>query len=68
MGTGTVKWFNDARGSASSPPTPAARICLRTSQRSKARATRACRENQKVSFDTTTGPKGDQASNIESLD
>jgi cold shock CspA family protein len=29
---------------------------------------KSLRENQKVSFDVTTGPKGDQASNIKSLD
>ena len=29
---------------------------------------RSLKENQKVSFDVTTGPKGEQASNIRALD
>jgi len=29
---------------------------------------KSLRENQKVSFDVTTGPKGDQATNIKPLD
>jgi cold shock CspA family protein len=43
----------------------AARICSRTSPRSRENGFKSLQENQKVTYDKTTGPKGDQASNIQ---
>jgi cold shock protein len=49
-------------------PATGSRPSLRIFQQLKREAHKSLRDNQKVSFDATTGPKGDQASNIKSLD
>jgi len=68
MSTGTVKWFNDAKGFGFITPDSGGKGLLAHYSATEGEGHKSLRENQKVSFDTTTGPKGDQASNIKSLD
>ena len=64
MATGTVKWFNDSKGLVLLLRM-AVKIYLRTS-RQLICLIKTLKEGQKVSFDVTQGPKGKQASNIQS--
>jgi cold shock protein len=68
MGTGTVKWFNDAKGFGFITPDSGGKDLFAHFSAIEGEGHKSLRENQKVSFDMTTGPKGDQASNIKSLD
>jgi len=68
MGTGTVKWFNDAKGFGFITPNSGGKDLFAHFSAIQGDGHRSLQENQKVSFDTTTGPKGDQASNIKLLD
>src|SRR4029450_9748084 len=67
MGTGTVKWFNDAKGFGFITPAAGGKDLFAHFSAIEGDGHKSLRENQKVSFDTTTGPKGLQASNIKSL-
>jgi len=68
MATGTVKWFNDAKGFGFITPDSGSdgdlfahfSAIMGTGFKSLA-------ENQKVTFDVTNGPKGKQASNIQTV-
>ena len=68
MGTGTVKWFNDAKGFGFITPDSGGKDLFAHFSAIQGDGHKSLQENQKVSFDVTTGPKGDQASNIKSLD
>ena len=61
--TGTVKWFNDAKGfgfiEQESGPDVFAHFCAITGDGHKSLV-----EGQKVEFTVTQGPKGPQAENI----
>ena len=65
--TGTVKWFNDAKGFGFITPEsgPDLFVHFRSIQGS---GFKTLAEGQRVSFDVTTGPKGLQASNIRAAD
>jgi CspA family cold shock protein len=54
MATGIVKWFNDAKGFGFIKPDDGEEELFKT-----------LKENQKVTFDITQGPKGKQATNIQ---
>ena len=62
--TGTVKWFNDAKGFGFITPEsgPDLFVHFRAIQGS---GFKSLQEGQKVSFEVTQGPKGKQASNIQ---
>ncbi len=60
---GTVKWFNEVRGMASSPRSLAL-TCSSTSARSKGRGFKSLTEGQKVSFEAIQGQKGMQADKV----
>ena len=66
MATGTVKWFNDAKGygfiSQEEGPDVFVHHTAIIGTGFKTLA-----ENQKVEFDVTQGPKGPQASNVKAL-
>jgi len=65
METGTVKWFNDAKGFGFITPDNGGEDLFAHFSAINASGFKALQENQKVSFEVTTGPKGKQASNIQ---
>ena len=68
MSNGTVKWFNDAKGYGFITPADGGKDLFAHFSAVQGSGFKSLRENQKVSFDVTTGPKGDQATNIRPLD
>ncbi len=64
MATGTVKWFNDAKGFGFITPDGGGKDLFAHFSAIQGTGFKSLREGQKVSFDVTTGPKGDQATNI----
>jgi CspA family cold shock protein len=68
MATGTVKWFNDAKGFGFVTPADGGRDVFAHFSAIQGKGFRTLKEGQSVSFDVTNGPKGEQASNIRALD
>jgi CspA family cold shock protein len=68
MATGTVKWFNDAKGFGFITPDGGGKDLFAHFSAIQGSGFKTLKENQKVSFDVTTGPKGDQATNIKTMD
>ncbi len=64
MATGTVKWFNDAKGFGFVTPDDQSADLFAHFSAIQGNGFKSLRENQRVTFDVTTGPKGLQASNI----
>jgi CspA family cold shock protein len=67
MATGTVKWFNDAKGFGFITPDGGGEDLFAHFSEVKADGFKSLQENQKVSFEVKQGPKGKQASNIQPL-
>ncbi|MDQ3730549.1 MAG: cold-shock protein [Pseudomonadota bacterium] len=67
MATGTVKWFNESKGYGFITPDGGGEDLFAHFSAIKATGFKTLTENQKVSFEVTTGPKGKQASNIEPI-
>ncbi|MDW8467791.1 MAG: cold-shock protein [Burkholderiales bacterium] len=67
MATGTVKWFNDAKGYGFITPDGGGKDLFAHFSAIQARGFRSLKENQRVSYDVATGPKGEQAINIRPL-
>ena len=65
MSTGTVKWFNDSKGFGFITPDGGGKDLFAHFSAIQGSGSKTLKENQKVSFDVTTGPKGDQAVNIK---
>lgn len=65
METGTVKWFNDAKGFGFITPDNGGEDLFAHFSAINANGFKSLQENQKVSFEVTTGPKGKQAANIQ---
>lgn len=66
METGTVKWFNDAKGFGfiqreSGPDVFVHHTAIQSD------GFRSLAEGQKVQFEVTQGPKGDQAANVRPI-
>lgn len=66
MATGTVKWFNDAKGYGFITPESGADVFVHHSS-IQGEGFKTLAEGQKVQFEITKGPKGDQASNVVKL-
>jgi CspA family cold shock protein len=68
MPTGTVKWFNDAKGFGFITPSDGGKDLFAHFSAIQEQGFKTLKEGQRVSFDVTTGPKGQQASNIRSAE
>jgi len=68
MATGTVKWFNDSKGFGFRSPGAGGEDLFAHFSAIQGQGFKTLKEGQKVSFDVTTGPKGQQASNIRAAD
>jgi CspA family cold shock protein len=68
MATGTVKWFNDAKGFGFVTPEDGGKDLFAHFSAIQETGFKTLKEGQRVSFDVTTGPKGLQATNIRSAD
>jgi cold shock protein len=64
MTAGTVKWFNDAKGFGFITPDNGGKDVFAHFSAIQDSGFKTLHEAQRVTFDVTTGPKGEQASNI----
>ncbi len=62
--TGIVKWFNDAKGFGFITPDNGGADLFAHFQDIQSTGFKSLSENQRVSFERGTGPKGEKASNI----
>lgn len=68
MATGTVKWFNDAKGYGFIKPDDGGEDLFAHFSQIQGNGFKSLSENQRVSFDVTVGSKGKtQASNIQAI-
>lgn len=66
--TGTVKWFNDAKGFGFITPADGGEDVFAHFSAIQGGGFKSLAENDKVSFDIVSGPKGKQAANIQRID
>ncbi|MES1974293.1 MAG: cold-shock protein [Pseudomonadota bacterium] len=68
MATGTVKWFNDAKGFGFLTPDEGGEDLFVHFSAIDMPGFKTLAEGQRVSFEVIEGPKGKQASNIHAAD
>ena len=66
MATGTVKWFNDSKGFGFITPNDSSEDLFVHFSAISMSGFKTLKEGQQVTFEVTQGPKGKQASNIQS--
>lgn len=64
MATGIVKWFNDAKGYGFITPDDGSEDLFAHFSEIQSNGFRSLQENQKVTYDVKSSPKGKQAANI----
>jgi CspA family cold shock protein len=67
MATGIVKWFNDSKGFGFITPDEGGDDLFAHFSAIVDTGYKSLKENDRVSFDVTEGPKGKQASNIQKV-
>jgi CspA family cold shock protein len=68
MATGTVKWFNDDKGFGFiTQDDGGPDVFVHFSAITGGKGRRTLAEGQKVNYDTTEGPKGLQAANVQRI-
>jgi CspA family cold shock protein len=67
MATGTVKWFNDAKGFGFISPDDGGADLFAHFSAINMSGFKSLKEGQKISFDVVQGMKGKQAANIQSM-
>ncbi len=65
--TGTVKWFNDAKGFGFITPDGGGADVFAHFQDIQSEGFKSLKENQRVSFEKGSGPKGEKAINIKAI-
>ena len=65
MALGTVKWFNDGKGFGFISPDEGGEELFAHFSAIQMAGFKTLKENQRVSFEVTQGPKGKQATNIQ---
>lgn len=68
MVTGSVKWFNDAKGFGFITPDNGGEDLFAHFSAIQSAGFKTLKENQRVSFEVATGPKGKQAANIQIIE
>lgn len=67
MATGTVKWFNDAKGFGFITPDEGGDDLFAHFSEIQSSGFKSLQEGQKVSFEVKMGPKGKQAATIKPM-
>lgn len=67
MATGTVKWFNDAKGFGFITPSDGGQDLFVHFSAIAASGFKSLKEGQQVSFEVVDGPKGKQAANVSAV-
>ena len=64
MAQGTIKWFSDQKGYGFVTPDGGGKDVFVHFSALQGDGFKSLAEGQKISFDITTGPKGEQAANV----